>query len=95
VWKRLADAGTPNIWFVDSAISKIWLHTKTYTEFFAHPVTDIKSYFEAYNLRLVELGLCIQDLCREGTVVYGTVQPYDSGVSDKLITPEIVDLRAA
>ena len=91
VYKKLADVSTTYIWFVDSAISKWWLHTKTYTEFFGEQVAGMDTYFKAYDTKLRTLGLQIIDLCREGTVVYGVVSALQA-------TPEyplpIVDLRA-
>lgn len=73
VWAAMERDKVPYMWFVDSAISKIWLHTKTYTEFFGEAVLNIDDYFAAYDRKLRSMGLQILDLCREGTVVYGIV----------------------
>jgi len=75
VWKNMANNEVQNLWFVDSAISKIWLHTRTYSEFYEDSVYNIQDYFRCYNDKLNKLGLKIVDLCREGTVVYGVVKP--------------------
>ena len=94
VWANLSASTCPNFWFVDSAMSKIWLHTKTYSEFFGSPVADINDYFRLYNARLWTMGLKIVDLCREGTVVYATVQRKSRSDGDgQPITPCIIDLR--
>lgn len=90
IYNTIAQSKVKYIWFVDSAISKIWLHTKTYSEFFGNPVFDIRTYFIEYNQKLREYGLEIADLTREGTVVYGVVQK--KGILAEL-TPEIIDLR--
>lgn len=74
VWEKLASSGIRHVWFVDSAISKIWLHTQTYTAFFSGKVENIHDYFDQYDARLKKLGYGIRHLCREGTVVYGCVQ---------------------
>lgn len=92
IYAMLAEAEVPNIWFVDSAISKIWLHLKTYSEFFGEEVKNINDYFRAYNNKLGLMGLEIKDLCREGTVVYGVVGEYSEGGAD---VPDIIDLRQA
>lgn len=90
IWKKLAEADVQNMWFVDSAISKIWLHTATYSRFFDEDVKDIGDYFNAYNRKLQALGLELCDLCREGTVVYGVVRPNRDEMDS---APQIVDLR--
>lgn len=90
IYNTLAQSKVKYIWFVDSAISKIWLHTKTYSEFFGNPVSNIDMYFIEYNSKLRELGLEILDLTREGTVVYGVVGKKGIFPSP---TPLIVDLR--
>lgn len=87
-WRHLARSEVKYVWFVDSAISKIWLHLKTYSDFFGGEVTSIREYFYQYHLRLSSLGYGIVDLSREGTVVYGLAQ-----FGAKNPTPEIEDLR--
>lgn len=90
VWTRLAEDQVENVWFVDSAISKVWLHLKTYSEFFGEPVANIQDYFRGYARMLGQRGYTIVDLCREGTVVYGTVKRSQPGVVGNLA---ITDLR--
>lgn len=91
IWRKIAQADITYTWFVDSAISKWWLHTKTYSEFFGTPITDINTYFRAYDDLLRQQGLQILDLCREGTVVYGVV----SAIQASPEPLEILDLRSA
>jgi hypothetical protein len=75
VYKKATTAGMPLIWFVDSAISKYWLHKKTYTDFYGVPINDMRDYFIAYNDRLRKMGYHIDCLYREGTVCYGMITP--------------------
>jgi hypothetical protein len=90
IYDVLSNDEVQNIWFVDSAISKIWLHLETYSKFFDARVESIGDYFREYDRLLQQIGYKIVDLCREGTVVYGVVQVAKKG---EIETPPIIDLR--
>ena len=92
VYERLAkEPQVKHLWLNDSACSKLWLHTGSYSNFFGEEILWLSDYLRAYTRKLNVMGWVVDYVMRRDSMMYMVVNRGTAREDDPPV--RIIDLR--